>query len=163
MPANTAEYLYEIAKQLPASERIRLVEKIAHGLASPPAPASEPEVGGRAIDGLSTRVVLVGQVTDLALDPPRFTVRTARGPVVVDVAPHLLDGVRDAWGKEAIVAVDAVVDADGAVREAVAVTVEPALEADDPLAIFESTFGSGAEIWSTAEGREQLEKMRGDP
>ena len=69
MPANTAEYLYEIAKQLPASERIRLVEKIAHGLASPPEPASEPEVPARVTDGLSTRLHLVGQVTDLALDP----------------------------------------------------------------------------------------------
>ena len=61
MPANTAEYLYEIAKQLPASERIRLVEKIAHGLASPPEPASEPEVAARLTDGLSTRLHLVGQ------------------------------------------------------------------------------------------------------
>ena len=52
-------------------------------------------------------------------------------------------------------------DADGAVQEAVAVTVEPTLEADDPLAIFESTFGTGAEIWSSTAGREQLEKMRG--
>jgi hypothetical protein len=162
MPANTAEYLYEIAKQLPASERIRLVEKIAHGLASPPAPTPEPEASARVIDGLSTRMYLVGQVTDLALDPPRFIVRTARGPVVVDVAPHLLDSVRDAWGKEAIVGIDAVVDADGAVHNAVAVTVEPTLDAEDPLAIFESTFGTGAEIWSTTEGREQLEEMRGN-
>lgn len=161
MPANTAEYLYEIAKQLPASERIRLVEKIAHGLASSPAPVPEPEVAARVTDGLSTRVHLIGQVTDLALDPPRFTVRTTRGPVVVQVAPHLLDTVRDTWGKDALVGVDAVVDTDGAVHEAVAVTVEPTLEADDPLAIFESTFGTGAEIWSSAEGREQLENMRG--
>jgi hypothetical protein len=159
MPANTAEYLYEIAKQLPASERIRLVEKIAHGLASPPAP--EPEVAAHVTGGLSTRAHLVGQVTDLALDPPRFTVRTTRGPVVVQVAPHLLDTVRDAWGKDALVGVDAIVDADGAMREAVAVTVEPTLEADDPLAIFESTFGTGAELWASAEGRGQLEKMRG--
>ena len=87
--------------------------------------------------------------------------RTARGPVVVQVAPHLLDTVRNTWGKDALVGVDAVVDTYGAVHEAVAVTVEPTLEADDPLAIFESTFGSGAEIWSSAEGREQLETMRG--
>jgi hypothetical protein len=159
MPAATAESLYEIAKQLPASERIRLVEKIAHGLA--PTPGAVPEQSSRAPGGVSTRVTLIGQVTDLALDPPRFTLRTPHGPVVVQVAPHLLDTVRDAWGKDALVGVNAVVDADGAIHEAVAVTVEPALEADDPLAIFESTFGTGAEMWSSAEGREQLEKMRG--
>lgn len=153
MPAATAESLYEIAKQLPASERIRLVEKIAHGLAPAPAP--------HVIGGLATRMHLLGRVTDLALDPPRFTVRTPRGPVVVEVAPHLLDVVRDTWGKDALVGVDAIVDAEGNVHDAVAFTVEPTLEADDPLAIFESTFGSGAEIWSSAEGREQLEKMRG--
>jgi hypothetical protein len=42
--------------------------------------------------GLSTRVHLVGQVTDLALDPPSVTIRTPRGPVTVAVAPHLLGG-----------------------------------------------------------------------
>lgn len=159
MPAATAESLYEIAKQLPASERIRLVEKIAHGLAPDSVDAPEPPVRGAS--GLATRMHLLGQVTDLALDPPRFTVRTTRGPVVVQVAPHLLDALRGAWGKDALVEVDAIVDEAGAVHEAVAVTVEPTLEADDPLAIFESTFGSGADLWSSAEGREQLEKMRG--
>ncbi len=159
MPIATAESLYEIAQQLPASERIRLVEKIAHGLAPAPDPAPEP--AARGTGGLSTRLHLIGQVTDLALDPPRFTVRTTRGPVIVQVAPHLLDALRDAWGKDALVEVDAVVDEGGAVHDAVAITVEPTSEADFPLAIFESTFGTGAEVWASAEGREQLEKMRG--
>lgn len=157
MPPSTAEDLYEIAKHLPASERIRLVEKIAHGLAPAPVPAP----AASAMLGLSARVHLLGQVSDLALDPPRFTLRTPRGPVVVQVAPHLLDTARDAWGKDALVGVDAVVDADGTVHDAVAVAIHPTLEADDPLAIFESTFGTGSEIWSSAEGQEQLKGMRG--
>ena len=161
MPEVTAESLYEIAKQLPASERIRLVEKIAHGLA--PAPTAPAEPSAPVVVGLSTRVYLVGRVTDLALDPPCFTVRTARGTVFVQVASHLLDTVRDIWGKDTLVGVDAVVDEAGAVHDAVAVTVEAALEADDPLAIFESTFGTGAETWTSPEGQEQLETMRGSP
>ncbi len=74
---------------------------------------------------------------------------------------HLLDTAPDVCGKDALIGVDAVVDTDGAVHEAVAITVEPELVVDDALAIFESTFGTGAEIWSSAEGREQLENMRG--
>jgi hypothetical protein len=96
----------------------------------------------------STRVELLGQVTDLALDPPRFMVRVKQGPVSVRVPPDLLDAARDAWGKQALVRTEAVVDADGTVLHAVAVTIEPVPEIDDPLAIFEATFGSGAELWT---------------
>jgi hypothetical protein len=59
------------------------------------------------------------------------------------------------------VEVDALLGPDGAIRDAVAVTIKPALDADDPLALFEATFGSGGELWSSPEGREQLETMRG--
>jgi len=157
MPVSTAEDLYEIARQLPAGEQLRLVEKIAHDLVPAPKVAAQPS----PTPGLSARVHLVGQVTDLALDPPCFTVRTPRGVVIVEVAPHLLNAARDAWGKEALVGVDAVVDASGAIHDAVAISIEPVLEADDPLAIFESTFGSGSELWASPEGQEQLHRMRG--
>jgi hypothetical protein len=159
MAVSTAEDLYEMAKQLPAGERLRLVEKIAHDLV----PAVEPEaaVPAATSTGATMRLHLAGQVTDLALDPPCFTVRTPRGPVVVQVGANLLDAARDAWGKEALVVIDAVEDDDGAVLEAVAFSIEPVLEAYDPLAVFESTFGSGSEIWSSPEGQEHLEGMRG--
>ena len=41
--ANTAEDLYELVRQLPAAERLRLVEKIAHDLHTtvPPEPAAD--------------------------------------------------------------------------------------------------------------------------
>lgn len=41
--ANTAEDLYELVRQLPAAERLRLVEKIAHDLHATGLP--EPAVG----------------------------------------------------------------------------------------------------------------------
>lgn len=159
MPASTADDLYEIAKQLPTGERIRLVEKIAHDLV--PAAATKAAIQVAPASGLSARVHLVGQVTDLALDPPCITVRTPRGPVTVKVAPHLLNAARDTWGKETLVGADAFVDADGAVHDAVATSIEPVLETDDPLAIFESTFGSGSDLWSSPEAQEQLHGMRG--
>lgn len=159
MPASTAEDIYQIAKQLPMSERLRLVEKIAHDLVLPPTHSADSRAAPPS--GIPGRVHLIGQVTDLALDPPRFMMRTSHGLVRVEVVPHLLDAARSVWGKEALVGVDDVVDADGTIHDAVAVTVETALVADDPLSIFESTFGSGAELWSSQEGREQLEGMRG--
>ncbi len=67
----------------------------------------------------------------------------------------------DAWGKQALVRTDAVVNADGTVLHAVAVTIEAVPEIDDPLAIFEATFGSGAELWATPESHATLEEMRG--
>jgi hypothetical protein len=111
--------------------------------------------------GIHGGLDLLGQVTDLSLDPPRFTVRTARGPVVVQVAPDLIDAARDAWGKRAIVGVDAVLSADGTVHDAAATTIEPIVVDDDPLATFEATFGSGAALVATPEGRAYLETMRG--
>jgi hypothetical protein len=109
----------------------------------------------------STRVELLGQATDLTLDPPRFTMSMKRGPVSVQVAPHLLDGARDAWRKQAFGGTDAVVDADGTILDTIAVTIEPVPEIDDPLAIFEATFGSGADLSANPEGRAQFEGMRG--
>jgi hypothetical protein len=42
MTASTAEELYEIAKNLPASERVRLVEKLTHDLTRSTALAAGP-------------------------------------------------------------------------------------------------------------------------
>jgi hypothetical protein len=39
MVASVAEDLYDLVRQLPAAERLRLVEKIAHDLSAPPLPA----------------------------------------------------------------------------------------------------------------------------
>jgi hypothetical protein len=156
-PTTTAEQVYEMAKQLAPAERLRLVEKIAHDLAPVPDTRARPA----RTDPPSTRVELLGQVTDLALDPPRFMVRVKQGPVSVQVPPDLLDAARDAWGKHALVRTDAVVDADGTVLHAVAVTIEPVPEIDDPLAIFEATFGSGADLWASPESCTHLEEMRG--
>jgi len=149
--------VYALARQLPPGERLRLVEKIAHDLAPAPDVPARPA----PVVGLEGEIDLLGQVTDLSLDPPRFTVRTARGPVVVQVAPDLLDAARDAWGKRALVGVAAVVDADGAVHDAKATTIEPVAFDDDPVAIFEATFGSGAALAESPTGREYLETMRG--
>lgn len=156
-PSPSTDEVYELARQLPPGERIRLVEKIAHDLAPVPDVSARSAPAG----GLPGRVNLLGRVTDLALDPPRFTVFAARGPVIVLVAPQLLDAARDVWGKEAIVGVDAVLDPDGTIHDAVAATIEPVSEVDDPLAIFEATFGSGADVWSSTEGQEHLDGMRG--
>lgn len=151
MTTSTAEDLYELAKKLPVNERLRLVEKIAHDLTGPAAP--------RVSAMVETRVA--GQVTDIALDPPRFTVKTARGPVVVRASVHLLDAVRAAWGCESIVTVNAAMDPDGTIDDAEAVTIEVCSQVDDALATFEATFGSGHAVWSSPEGREHLETMRG--
>jgi hypothetical protein len=37
MPTNTAEDIYDLVRQMPVSERLRLVEKIAHDLVMAPA------------------------------------------------------------------------------------------------------------------------------
>lgn len=43
----------------------------------------------------------------------------------------------------------------------IGVTVEAARGADDPLAIFEATFGSGAGVRASVEGQGQITGMRG--
>lgn len=159
MAASTAEDLYEMARLLPASERLRLLEKIAHDL-TPESPRVAP-VPAVPPGAPTTRVHLVGHVTELAFDPPRFVVQTSRGPVLIRVAPDLVDAARAAWGQEVVLEVDAVVDDSGAILDAAAVTVEVALAPDDPLAIFDATFGSGAGLWSSADGQQQLSTMRG--
>jgi hypothetical protein len=151
MTVNTADDLYELAKQLPVSERLRLVEKIAHDLSAAPPPA--------AAERTETR--LVGEVIDIALEPARFTVKGARGLVLVRAPERLLDAVRAAWGCEVIVTVRAVLGAEGTVDDAEAIGIEVSARTGDPLSIFESTFGSGQEVWSTPEGQEHLETMRG--
>jgi hypothetical protein len=47
MPTNTAEDIYELVRQMPVSERLRLVEKIAHDLVLVPAEARSLAAGFR--------------------------------------------------------------------------------------------------------------------
>ena len=154
---DAAKKLYDEILKLPESERRALARRVLADV-----PDAKQEVAPPTPPvGMEGRLELLGQVMDLALDPPRFTVRTARGPVVVRVTPDLLDAAREAWGRDALVGVDAILDADGIVHNAVAATIEPVPVVDDPLAVFEATFGMGAELFASPEGREYLETMRG--
>jgi hypothetical protein len=160
MSALTADDLYEMAQRLPASERLRLVEKIAHHLtlAREPDPreSSRPPVSGARI-----RTQLIGQVTDIAVDPLRFTIRTSRGEISVAAGLDLTENVWSAWGHEVIADVDAFLDLEGKTLDAVAISLDLSAQADDLISNFESTFGSGSEIWSSAEARGELGAMRG--
>lgn len=160
MSVNTADDLYELARQLSTSERLHLVEKIAHGLTVAGDPREPPSERNPA-SGTRTRVELVGRVTDIAVEPLRFTIRTAHGEVSVAADANLLDAVWGAWGQEVILDAEAFLDFDGKTLDASAISLEVSAEADDLLSNFESTFGSGSDLWTTAEARDQTAKMRG--
>jgi hypothetical protein len=160
MPVTSADDLYELAKQLPTSERLRLVERIAHELTLD-RDNMAPSTGKPPVAGTKTRTQLIGQVTDIALEPPQFKVRTTRGGVSVSAGAHLIDAVWDAWGREVIVDVEASLDVDGAPFDATAIAIEVVAQADDLLANFESTFGSGSEIWGSREVHPRLLVLRG--
>ena len=160
MPAITTDALYEMAKQLSTTERLLLVEKIAHNLTLTH-PGASSETPRPAASGTRTRTQIVGQVTDIALDPLRFTIRTARGEIIVFAGADLTENVWSAWGHEVIADVEAYVDIDGRTQGAVAISIELSAQADDLLSNFESTFGSGSEIWSTPEAQRETAAMRG--
>ena len=175
MPSLTADDLYEMAQQLPSSERLRLVEKIAHSLALTREPAKpegrRPDGAGALpppwlqqgpLSGARARTLLVGQVTEIAVDPLRFTIRGSRGDVSISAGMELTETVWSAWGHEVIADVEAFLDIDGQTIDAVAISLEVSAQADDLLSNFESTFGSGSEVWCTADARRELAVMRGD-
>jgi len=160
MSALTADDLYEMAQRLPASERLRLVEKIAHHLTLTCAP-EPPESSRPPVSGARIHTQLIGQVTDIAVDPLRFTIRTPRGEVSVSAGLNLTENVWSAWGHEVIADVEAFLDITGKTLDAVAISLDLSAQTDDLLSNFESTFGSGSEIWSTTEARRELAAMRG--
>jgi len=160
MSAITADDLYEMTKKLSTNERLRLVEKIAHHL-TVANDHDKPGTATPAASGVRTRTQLIGQVTELAVDPLRFTIRTPRGDVAVIAGAAFIDNVWSAWGHEVIAEVEAFLDFDGKTWGAVVLSIERAAQSEDLLSNFESTFGSGSEIWATAEARREMAAMRG--
>lgn len=160
MLAKTADDLYELTQQLSANERLRLVEKITKGLIDSLDPA-QPVPSIPPVSGIRARVQIVGQVTDIAVDPIRFTIRTARGDLRILASSGLRDIVGGAWGREIIADVDAILDLEGQILEASAISLDLVAEPDDLLSNFESTFGSGSDLWGTAAARREMAALRG--
>jgi hypothetical protein len=108
--------------------------------------------------------VLIGRVKAIVWDPPQVQLELSSGQTrTLALSTDQRREVREAWGTEVAVSVDANITLDGEIRDTPRVRkIEPTVRLEDLAHDFEHSFGAGRDVWGTKEAEEYLKGLRRD-
>ena len=108
--------------------------------------------------------VLIGRVKAIVWDPPQIQLELSSGQTrTLMLSADQRREVREAWGSEVAVDVDASITLDGEIRDTPRVRrIQRTVQVGDLVEDLERSFGAGRDVWGTKEAEEYLKGLRRD-